>query len=75
MDEKYFVCRAVVTGVESEPMRVKKKTKRRQRKVKTVKSKMRYTILRVTELKVLPNGEMEGAEEVMGEEEDDGGLR
>ena len=70
MDDSYFVCRAVVTGVESEPMRVMKKTKRRQRKVKTVKSKMRYTVLRITELKVLPEGETEDAVEHPGENED-----
>lgn len=40
-------------------MRVKEKTKRRQRKVKTVKSKMRYTVLRVTELRILPEGQQE----------------
>ena len=36
-------------------MRFIEKTKRRQRHVKTVKSKGRFTILRVCELKVLPN--------------------
>lgn len=46
--------RARVVGVEGEPMRVVKKTRRRQRRVKTVKSKMRFTVLRVCELKVLP---------------------
>ena len=48
--------RAVVTGVEGEPMRIVEKTKRRQRRVKRVTSKMRYTILRVCELQVLPRG-------------------
>ncbi|KAK5717722.1 hypothetical protein LTR15_008561 [Elasticomyces elasticus] len=51
LDERLFVCRAVVMGVESEPLRVKEKTKRRQRKIKKVKSKHRYTILRVKELR------------------------
>lgn len=39
-------------------MRVKEKTKRRQRKVKKVKSKHRYTVLRICELEVneLPEG-------------------
>lgn len=52
LDERLFVCRAVVTGVESEPMRIKEKTKRRQRHVKRVKSKHRFTVLRVKEVKV-----------------------
>lgn len=52
LDDRLFVCRAVVMGVESEPMRYKEKTKRRQRKVKTVKSKHRYTILKIKELRV-----------------------
>ncbi|KAK5681275.1 hypothetical protein LTS10_007037 [Elasticomyces elasticus] len=52
LDERLFVCRAVVMGVESEPLRVKEKTKRRQRKIKKVKSKHRYTILRVKEVRV-----------------------
>jgi len=33
-------------------MRIKEKTKRRQRRVKTVKSKHRYTVLAICELKV-----------------------
>ncbi|KAM0794650.1 ribosomal protein L21-like protein, partial [Usnea florida] len=52
VDENLFVCRAVVVGIEGEPMRVVEKTKRRQRRVKRVKSKMRYTVLRVRELRV-----------------------
>lgn len=53
VDEGLFVCRAVVVGIEGEPMRVVEKTKRRQRKVKRAKHKMRFTILRVKELRVL----------------------
>lgn len=49
IDERLYVCRAVVMGVESEPMRFLEKTKRRQRHVKTVKSKGRFTILRIVE--------------------------
>ena len=71
IDDKFFICRAVVVGIESEPMRVKEKTKRRQRKVKTVKSKMRYTILRVMELKVLPEGQ---GEEMTESREEDGAV-
>lgn len=52
VDERLFECRATVMGTESEPMRIKLKTKRRNRKVKTVKSKHRYTILRIAELKL-----------------------
>ncbi|CAD6505410.1 BgTH12-00901 [Blumeria graminis f. sp. triticale] len=52
VDERLFECRATVMGTESEPMRIKLKTKRRNRKVKTVKSKHRYTILRIAELRI-----------------------
>lgn len=52
LDERLFECRATVVGVESEPMRVKEKTKRRQRRIKRVKSKMRFTVLRVSEVRV-----------------------
>ncbi|TQS33984.1 hypothetical protein Golomagni_05652 [Golovinomyces magnicellulatus] len=52
IDEQLYDCRATVMGTESEPMRFKKKTKRRCRKVKTVKSKHRFTILRIAELKI-----------------------
>jgi large subunit ribosomal protein L21 len=52
LDDRLFVCRAVVMGVKSEPMRVMEKTKRRQRHIKQVKSKHRYTVLRITELEV-----------------------
>jgi len=60
VDERLFECRARVVGVESEPMRVKEKTKRRQRRVKRVKSKLRFTVLRVTELRVRGLEEVEG---------------
>lgn len=52
LDERLFECRARVMGTESEPMRFKEKTKRRQRKVHVVKSKHRFTILRISELKI-----------------------
>lgn len=60
LDDRLFVCRAVVMGVESEPMREKTKTKRRNRKIKTVKSKLRYTVLRVKEVTVRGLDELEG---------------
>ena len=74
VDEALFVCRAVVVGVEGEPMRVVEKTKRRQRKVKRATHKMRFTVLRVKELRVLA-GERERREErereVVGREEEE----
>lgn len=52
MDERFYVCRVRVMGVEGEPMRIIKKTKRRQRYVQTVKRKMRYTVIRCLEVEV-----------------------
>jgi large subunit ribosomal protein L21 len=52
LDERLFECRARVMGTEAEPMRIKEKTKRRNRKVKTVRSKHKFTILRIAEVKV-----------------------
>jgi len=52
LDERLFTCRAVVMGVESEPMRVMEKTKQRQRHTKHVKSKHKYTVLKVREVSV-----------------------
>ncbi|KAH8820398.1 ribosomal protein L21-like protein [Xylogone sp. PMI_703] len=52
LDERLFECRARVMGTEAEPVRIKEKTKRRNRKVKTVKSKHKFTILRISELKI-----------------------
>lgn len=52
IDERIFECRATVMGTEAEPMRYKEKTKRRNRKVKTVKSKHKFTILRIAEVKI-----------------------
>jgi large subunit ribosomal protein L21 len=62
LDERLFVCRAVVMGVESEPLRFKEKTKRRQRKVKTVKSKHRFTILKIKEVRLRGLEELESGE-------------
>ncbi|KAI0889463.1 uncharacterized protein GGS22DRAFT_153954 [Annulohypoxylon maeteangense] len=53
IDSGLFECRATVLGVESEPLRVKIKTKRRNRRSQRVTSKHRYTILRISELKLL----------------------
>ncbi|ROW01395.1 hypothetical protein VPNG_07590 [Cytospora leucostoma] len=59
IDERLYECRAVVVGVEAEPMRLKEKTKRRNRKVKTVRSKHKYTVLRISELKIKAPEEIE----------------
>ncbi|KAI0899408.1 hypothetical protein F4806DRAFT_253356 [Annulohypoxylon nitens] len=53
IDSGLFECRATVLGVESEPMRIKVKTKRRNRRSRRVASKHRYTILAISELKLL----------------------
>ncbi|KAI5847222.1 ribosomal protein L21-like protein [Morchella snyderi] len=52
IDPALFECRARVVEETSEPMRVKEKTKRRNRRIKKVKSKHRYTVLRISELVV-----------------------
>jgi hypothetical protein len=52
VDERLFECRVRVLGVDAEPMRIKEKTKRRQRHVKHVRSKHRYTLLRVMDLNI-----------------------
>lgn len=52
LDERLFTCRATVVGIESEPMRIIEKTKRRQRHIRRVKSKHRYTVIRISELSV-----------------------
>lgn len=59
VDERLFECRARVMGVEAEPMRIKEKTKRRNRKIKTVKSKLKFTILRISDLKIKTLEEIE----------------
>lgn len=59
IDERLFEVRARVMGVESEPLRIKEKTKRRQRKVKRVKSKHRFTVLKIAEVRVKSLEEIE----------------
>ena len=63
VDEGLFVCRAVVVGIEGEPMRVIVKSKQRQKVVRRRKHKMRFTILRIKELRVFASEE-EGREEM-----------
>ncbi|KAL8323164.1 hypothetical protein RB593_004893 [Gaeumannomyces tritici] len=53
ISEGLFECRAVVIGTETEPIRHKIKKKRRERKTKIVKSKHKYTVLRISELKII----------------------
>jgi large subunit ribosomal protein L21 len=52
IDERMFECRVRVLGVDAEPLRIKEKTKRRQRHVRQVKSKHRYTLMRVMDVRV-----------------------
>ena len=63
IEENLFELRARVVEVTSEPMRFKVKKKQRNRRTKTVKSKHRYTVLRIGEL-VLKDGD--AAEEGAG---------
>ncbi|KAK2770394.1 hypothetical protein FQN53_005559 [Emmonsiellopsis sp. PD_33] len=69
VDERLFECRVRVIGTEAEPLRIKEKTKRRQRHVRKVKSKHKYTILRVVDVKIRELDELvqEGAEIVKEE--------
>ena len=57
-------------SVESTPMSIKEKTKRRQRRVKKVKSKHRYTVLRVMEVRVKTLDELKIENQVVIEAED-----
>lgn len=52
LDDRLYTCRARVVGVESEPLRVEEKTKRRQRHTKHVRSKLHFTVLKISELEV-----------------------
>ena len=52
LDERLFECRVRIMGIETQPMQFKEKKKRRNRHLKTVKSKHKYTLCRVMEVKV-----------------------
>ncbi|KAL2867110.1 mitochondrial 54S ribosomal protein bL21m [Aspergillus lucknowensis] len=65
IDERLFECRVRVMGVDSEPLRVKEKTKRRRRHVQRVTSKHRYTLLRVMDVKVKTVEELKSQGEVV----------
>ncbi|KAK3936185.1 ribosomal protein L21-like protein [Diplogelasinospora grovesii] len=60
VDERLYECRAVVLGTEAEPMRIMIKKKQRNRRKKHVRSKHKYTILRISEVKVCSDAEIEG---------------
>lgn len=47
-------------GTEAEPMRIKIKKKRRNRRTRTVRSKHKFTILRISEVKVNNLEDIEG---------------
>ena len=59
VDEQYFVCRAIVTAVEQEPERVKIKKKQRNRRKKTVRSQHRFTVVRIMEARIRPEGRVQ----------------
>lgn len=52
LDDRMFTVRARVVGIETEPLRVEEKTKRRQRHTKHVMSKMRFTVLKISEMDI-----------------------
>lgn len=52
IDERLFECRMRVMGVDTGPMMIKEKKKRRNRHLRTIKSKHKYTVLRVMEVRV-----------------------
>ena len=64
VDERLFVCRAVVMGVESEPLRIKEKTKQRQRHIRRVQSKLRFTVIKIKELRVKTVEEVEDEDDL-----------
>ena len=61
LDERLFTVRATVVAIDTEPMRVEEKTKRRQRHTKHVYSKMRFTVLKISDLQVKSLDEYEDA--------------
>jgi hypothetical protein len=52
LDDRLFVCRATVVGIEQEPLRIMKKTKRRQRHTRHVMSQHKYTVVKISEVEV-----------------------
>lgn len=52
IDERLFECRMRVMGLDSAPLMVKEKKKRRIRRTKKAASKHKYTVLKVMEIRV-----------------------
>ncbi|CAG8984205.1 hypothetical protein HYALB_00004188 [Hymenoscyphus albidus] len=52
VDERLFECRARVMGTEAEPLRIKEKKKRRNRRINWVQTKLKFTILKIAEVKI-----------------------
>lgn len=52
IDDRLFECRVRVMGIDSGPMMIKEKKKRRNRHLKEARSKHKYTVLKVMEVKV-----------------------
>jgi len=52
IDQSLFTCEARVLEKTKQPMKFMEKTKKRQRRVKTVKSKPDVTVLRITKLEL-----------------------
>lgn len=52
IDERLFECRMRVMALDSGPMMIKEKKKRRNRRTRRVTSKHKYTVLKVMEIKV-----------------------
>lgn len=52
IDERLFECRMRVMGLDSGPMVIKEKKKRRNRRTRRVASKHKYTVLKVMEVRV-----------------------
>ncbi|CAI7638791.1 unnamed protein product [Penicillium viridicatum] len=74
IDERIYECRVRVTGVDAEPLRIKEKTKRRQRHVKQAKSKHRYTLLRVMDVRVKTPDELLAEGAVVVEDSEDSSV-
>lgn len=68
IDERLFECRMRVMGLDSGPMVIKEKKKRRNRRTRRVASKHKYTVLKVIEVRVKTLDEimsMEGQQVVL----------
>lgn len=52
IDDRLFECRMRVMALDSGPMVIKEKKKRRNRRTRKVTSKHKYTVLKVMEIKV-----------------------